>query len=113
MSTASFPDRETVANKMASFDDADRSYLALIMENAAQDESLIEGLLFWLNKQASAPFLNTLKLGQVGEWLGNAAPARLQIRLMETARSSQHAAFEAFREGLKKSGGLERAFPQV
>jgi len=31
---------------------------------------------------------------------------------MEAAKSSQHAAYMAYREGLIKSGGLERAFPK-
>jgi hypothetical protein len=37
----------------------------------------------------------------------------LQVRLMESARSSQHAVHSAFRDGLIKSGGLERAFPKA
>jgi hypothetical protein len=35
------------------------------------------------------------------------------MRLMEQAKSSQHAAYLAFREGLVRSGGLERAFPKA
>ena len=34
-----------------------------------------------------------------------------QIRLMEAAKSSQHPAYAAFRSGLSRSGGLERAYP--
>jgi hypothetical protein len=33
------------------------------------------------------------------------------VRLMETAKSAQHPAYLAFRDGLTRSGGLERAFP--
>ena len=66
-----------------------------------------------MNRAAAARFLNTLKLEKLGEWLGNTAPARLQMRLMETARSSQHAVYAAFRAGLTRSGGLERAYPKA
>ena len=58
-------------------------------------------------------FLNSLKLEKLGEWLGNAAPARLQMRLMEAARSSQQASHQAFRTGLTRSGGLDQAYPKV
>ncbi|MNW22614.1 hypothetical protein D3C71_2242100 [compost metagenome] len=54
-----------------------------------------------------------MKLEKLGHWLGSEAPARLQMRLMEAARASQHAAYQAFRTGLTKSGGLERAFPKA
>jgi hypothetical protein len=108
-----YPGRETVAEKLSAFLEADQAFLKLLMENPAQDEALLEGLFFYLDQASQARFLNSLKLGKAGEWLGNHAPARLQIRLMEAARSSQHAAFEAFRQGLVKSGGLERAFPKV
>ena len=57
--------------------------------------------------------LNSLKLAKIGEWLGANAPSRLQIRLTETARSSQHPAYRAFREGFERSGGLEMAFPKA
>jgi hypothetical protein len=30
---------------------------------------------------------------------------------MEAAKSSQHPAYQAFRSGLSRSGGLERAYP--
>jgi hypothetical protein len=82
------------------------------MENALQDDSLFEGLHRHLDLAADAPFLNTLKLEKLGEWLGNTAPVRLQIRLMEAARSSQHPAYAAFRTGLSRSKGLERAYPK-
>ncbi|TDW25199.1 hypothetical protein EV128_11971 [Rhizobium azibense] len=108
---ASFPDRDTVASKFASASEADRSYLALLMENAAQDDSLIAGLYRYLDLAAAAPFLNSLKLENTGMWIGEAAPARLQIRLTEAAKSSQHPAYIAFRIGLNRSGGLERAYP--
>lgn len=111
--SARFPDRDAVADKLAAFSEADRSFLLLLMENVVQDENLLEGLSLWLNRAADGRFLNSLKLSTLGEWLGNNAPPRLQIRLMEAARSSQHAAFLAFREGLIRSRGLERAFPKA
>lgn len=110
---AAFPNREAVADKLAALAEADQAYLRLLMETPQQDENLLEGLDFCLNRAAEARFLNTLKLEKLGEWLGNTAPARLQMRLMETARSSQHAAFAAFRAGLTRSGGLERAYPKA
>ncbi|MDO6963306.1 hypothetical protein [Rhizobium alvei] len=113
MSSAPFPDREAVAEKFASFGEGEQSFLKLLMENPVQDENLLEGLVLWLNRAAEARFLNSLKLSTIGEWIGHAAPQRLQIRLMEAARSSQHAAYLAFREGLTKSGGLARAYPKA
>ena len=111
--SASFPDRDTVAAKFSTLTDADSAFLKLVFENPQQDENLIEGLNLFLNKASEARFLNTLKLEKCGEWVGAHAPARLQIRLMESARSSQHPAYAAFRTGLTKSGGLDRAYPQV
>jgi hypothetical protein len=32
---------------------------------------------------------------------------------MEAARSSQHPAYQAFRTGLDRSGGLEKLYPPV
>ena len=110
---AAFPDRETVADKLGALGETEQAYLRLLMETPQQDENLLEGLDLCLNRAAEARFLNTLKLEKLGEWLGNTAPARLQIRLMESARSSQHAAFAAFRTGLTRSGGLERAYPKA
>ena len=110
---AAFPNREAVADKLAALAEADQAYLRLLMETPQQDENLLEGLSLFLNRAAEARFLNTLKLEKLGEWIGNAAPVRLQMRLMETARSSQHAAFAAFRAGLTRSGGLERAYPKA
>ena len=110
---AAFPDRETVADRLGTFAEGGQAYLRLLMETPQQDENLLEGLDLCLNRAADARFLNTLKLEKLGEWLGNSAPARLQIRLMEAARSSQHAAFAAFRAGLTRSGGLERAYPKA
>jgi hypothetical protein len=110
---ATFPDRDSVAEKLAAFGENDQSYLKLLMENSAQDESLVEGLYRHLSLAAEARLLNSLKLEKLGEWLGSNAPARLQIRLMETARSSQHAVYQAFRTGLVRSGGLQRAYPKA
>ncbi|PDT28096.1 hypothetical protein CO660_18725 [Rhizobium sp. L9] len=106
-----FPDRDTVAEKLAALSEAGKSYLALLMENAAQDDNLLDGLRRHLDLAAKSHFLNSLKLENLGLWLGTKAPHRLQIRLMETARSSQHPAYQAFRTGLSRSGGLEKAYP--
>lgn len=107
-----FPDRETVADKLGTLADAEQAFLKLLFENPAQDESLLEGLHLYIDRAAAAPFLNSLKLERCGEWLGNTAPARLQIRLSEAAKSGQHPAYRAFRTGLERSGGLERAYPK-
>lgn len=109
--TVPFPDRDTVAEKLAALAEADKSYLALLMENPVQDDNLLEGLHRHLDLASSSRFLNSLKLEALGKWIGAAAPARLQIRLMEAARSSQHPAYDAFRTGLSRSGGLEKAYP--
>lgn len=108
-----FPDRDTVAEKIATLQDADQAFLRLLFETPSQDDALLDGLYLYLENASAAPFLNSLKLERTGEWIGNEAPARLQIRLMEAARSSQHPAFAAFRTGLSRSGGLERAYPKA
>ena len=72
---------------------------------------LVDGLHRYLDLSAESRFLNSLKLETTGTWIGTAAPARLQIRLMEAAKSSQHPAYQAFRNGLSRSGGLEKAYP--
>ncbi|WP_064682425.1 hypothetical protein [Rhizobium bangladeshense] len=108
-----FPDRDTFAEKLAALSEADKSYLALLMENAAQDDNLLDGLRRHLDLATESRFLNSLKLENLGLWLGTQAPDRLQIRLMETARSSQHPAYQALRTGLGRSGGLEKAYPPV
>lgn len=110
---AAFPDRDTVADKLAALGDGEQAYLRLLMENPKQDENLLEGLTLHLDRASAARFLNSLKLEKLGEWLGQTAPTRLQIRLMEISRSSQHAAYAAFRTGLTRSGGLERAYPKA
>lgn len=112
-SKAPFPDRESVASKLVALAEADQSWLMLLLENPAQDDALLDGVSLFVNSQAEARFLNSLKLSRAGEWLGAHAPARLQIRLMEIGRSSQHAAYVAFREGLAKSGGLDSAYPKA
>ena len=113
MTSLPFPDRDAVASKLTAFTEADQSFVKLLMENAAQDDNLLEGLLLWLDQAADARILNSLKLARIGEWVGANAPPRLQIRLGETAKSSQHPAYRAFREGFERSGGLERAFPKA
>ena len=110
---AAFPDRDAVAGRLATLGEADQAYIRLLMENPQQDENLLEGLALHLDRAAAARFLNSLKLEKLGEWLGQTAPARLQIRLSEIARSSQHAAYAAFRTGVTRSGGLERAYPKA
>lgn len=103
---------ETVSTRLMGFSEADKQWLTTTLENARDDDAMLDGLHLYLDAAANARFLNALKLEKAGEWLGNNAPARLQIRLMEAARSSQHAAFQSFRQGLVRSGGLERAYPK-
>ncbi|MGL3605391.1 hypothetical protein ACSV9I_02640 [Rhizobium sp. G187] len=110
---SAFPDRDTVADKIAALQDADQGFLQLLFENPVQDEALLEGIHLYLQRASAAPFLNSLKLERAGEWIGLNAPARLQIRLTEAARSAQHPAYAAFRAGLTRSGGLERAYPKA
>ncbi len=111
MTAAAFPDRDTIATKLAALGEQEKSYVCLLMENTAQDDNLIDGLHRHLDQAAAAPFLNSLKLDNLGLWIGDAAPPRLQIRFLEAAKSSQHPAYAAFRAGLARSGGLERAYP--
>lgn len=110
---ASFPDKDTVAEKLSALGEQEQAWLQLVLENPAQDEALLDGVTFQIDVASEARFLNALKLSRAGEWLGNNAPARLQIRLMEIARSSQQPAYAAFREGLIKSGGLDKAYPKA
>lgn len=105
--------RETVADGLGSFSPESQAWLVLLMENATTDDVLLDGLHLYLHRASEAKFLNTLKLEKCGEWLGGNAPARLQIRLSEAARSSQHPAYAAFRGGFMASGGFERAFPKA
>ncbi|MBB4007909.1 hypothetical protein [Allorhizobium taibaishanense] len=112
MSATAAIDRDTVAAKLNGASDDDKAFLALMFENPKQDELFSDGLFTYLEQAAAQRFLNSLKLERCGEWVGNSAPARLQIRLMEIAKSSQHAAYQAFRQGLARSGGLERAYPK-
>ncbi|CDM57770.1 hypothetical protein LPU83_2113 [Rhizobium favelukesii] len=99
MTSVPFPDRDTIASKLASLDERAKSYVVLLMENAAQDENVIDGLYRHLNNAASAPFVNTPKFENLGKRIGEAAPAFLQIRLMEAAKSSHHPAYVALRTG--------------
>ncbi len=108
-----FPGRDSVSEKLAVLGEQEKAWLSLLMENALQDESLVEGIYLYLDQAAEARFLNSLKLEKLGEWLGDNAPARLQMRLMEAGRASQHPAYLAFRAGLTRSGGLERAYPKA
>lgn len=110
---SSFPDRDTVASKLTSLTSEDKAWVLLLMENAVQDENLLTGLNLYLDQQTSARFLNSLKLEATGEWLGGNAPARLQIRIAEIAKASQHPAYLAFRKGLTASAGLEKAYPKA
>lgn len=104
---------DSIADKLGGLNETDKSYLQLLFENPNLDDILFVGIAIYLDRASTARFLNTLKLERCGEWLGNAAPARLQIRLMEAARSSQHPAYLALRDGLVRSGGLERAYPKA
>ncbi|WP_426227930.1 hypothetical protein [Pararhizobium sp. DWP3-4] len=108
-----FSTRDSVAEKLTALGKSEQAYLLLMMQNAAQDENLIEGLYRQLDLASTAKLLNSLKLEKLGEWMGSNAPARLQIRLMEAAKSSHHAAYQAFRAGLVRSGGLEKAYPKA
>lgn len=110
--SAGFADRDGVVRNLTGFTEADKAALVAGMEHPQRDESLLGGLELFLDNASKARFLNTLKLEKCGEWLGEAAPDRLQIRLNEIARQSQHPAFAAFRTGLARSGGLERAYPK-
>jgi hypothetical protein len=105
--------RETVAEGLTSLSDEKQSWLALLMANPASDDLILAGLHLYLDQASEARFLNSLRLQACGEWLGNTAPDRLQIRLAEAAKSSQHPAYQAFRQGLTRSGGLERAYPKA
>jgi hypothetical protein len=78
--TVPFPDRDTVAEKLAALSETDKSYLSLLMENPAQDDNLLAGLYRHLDIASSARLLNSLKLETLGKWIGEAAPDRLQIR---------------------------------
>ncbi|MDI7863599.1 hypothetical protein MRS76_16710 [Rhizobiaceae bacterium n13] len=111
--SASFPDRETVASKLSALGQSDSSFLKLVFENPQQDDNLLEGVYLYLHQASEAKFLNSLKLEKCGEWIGANAPSRLQVRMMEVARSSQHPAYAAFRNGLARSGGLQKAYPQA
>lgn len=112
MSTvAPIGNRENVADALASMTQDNENWLKLMMENPSSDDVLLDGLHLYLDRAAAGRFLNTLKLQKTGEWIGLTAPARIQIRLSEAAKSSQHPAFTAFREGYNKSGGLQRAYP--
>ncbi len=111
--SAGFVDRDGVAQNLSGFTDADQAALKAGMEHPQRDEALLGGLEIYLDAASKARFLNTLKLEKCGEWLGRAAPDRLQIRLNEIARQSQHPAVAAFRAGLARSGGLERAYPKA
>ncbi|MGG7517662.1 hypothetical protein ACQ3G6_07245 [Allorhizobium undicola] len=110
---SSFPDRETVAEKLSTLGEAEQSFMQLLFENPQQDEALAEGLFIYLDNATKSRFLNSLKLERCGEWLGHNAPGRIQVRLMEIAKSSQEPAYLAFRQGLTRSGGLERAYPKA
>ncbi|MCB5201004.1 hypothetical protein LH464_00755 [Neorhizobium sp. T786] len=105
--------RHTVADSLSALSDENRSWLMLLMDTPTADAALLDGLHLYLDRQSEARLLNSLKLQKCGEWLGDTAPARLQVRLMEAAKSSQHAAHAAFRAGLARSGGLENAYPKA
>ncbi|MGF9564033.1 hypothetical protein AAIH70_11010 [Neorhizobium sp. BT27B] len=105
--------RETVSDGLDTFSVENQAWLVLLMESPSNDDLLLDGLHLYLDRASEARFLNSMKLEKCGEWVGNNAPARLQIRLSEAAKSSKHPAYGAFRTGLSKSGGLERAYPKA
>gem|GEM_PF-439177 len=105
--------RETIAEGLSNLSEDKQSWLKLLMGNPAQDDLMLAGLHLHLDHASEERFLNTLKLEKCGEWIGNAAPDQLQIRLAEAAKSSQHPAYQAFKQGLTRSGGLERAYPKA
>lgn len=105
-------DREAVSTRLTAFGEAEAQWFQVLFTNPAMDDALLEGLHHYLDDAASARFLNSMKVGRTAEWLGTNAPGRLQVRLLEAARSSQHPAYISFREGLRRSGGLERAYPR-
>lgn len=105
--------RETVAESFENRSAEQQSWLVLLMENPSSDDLLLSGLHLYLDQASEGRFLNSLKLEKSGRWLGNAAPARLQIRIAEAAKSSQHPAYQAFKKGLDQSGGFERAYPKA
>lgn len=105
--------RESVADAINGMSSDNQSWLQLMMENPAADDTLLDGIHLYLDRASEAKFLNSLKLQKTGEWMGNLTPGRLQIRLAEAAKSSQHAAYQAFYDGLKRSGGFERAYPKA
>jgi hypothetical protein len=98
--------RETVAESFTTLSAEQQAWIVLLMENPSSDDLLLTGLHLYLDQASEARFLNTLKLQKSGKWLGNAAPARLQIRIAEAAKSSQHPAYQAFKQGLDQSGDL-------
>lgn len=112
-SVSTIGSRETIAEGLTSLSDEKQGWLKLLMENPIQDDLMLTGLHLYLDQASEARFLNTLRLEKCGEWLGNAAPDRLQIRLAEAAKSGQHPAYQAFKQGLTRSGGLERAYPKA
>ena len=105
--------RDMVADSLSGLSGENKSWLELLMENPSADDTLLDSLHLYLDRQAEARFLKSLKLEQCGEWLGAVAPARLQVRLTEAAKSSQHAAYASFRAGLIRSGGPDRAYPKA
>lgn len=112
-SVSTIGSRETIAEGLTDLSDEKQGWLKLLMETPAQDDLVLAGIHLHLDQASEARFLNTLKIEKCGEWLGNAAPDRLQIRLAEAAKSSQHPAYLAFKQGLTRSGGLERAYPKA
>ena len=110
--TVAFADRDAIAAKLSALSEADKEFLTAAMGNPQADDSMLGGVELYLDQQSKARFLNSLKLEKAGQWLGDATPDRLQIRLHEIGKQSQHPAFVAFRKGLAQSGGFERASPK-
>lgn len=106
-------EREAVSARLATLGEAEKSWISAFLDKPQNDDTFLDGLHHYLDGASQARFLNALKLEKTGEWLGHTAPGRLQIRIMEAARSSQHPAYQALRSGLSRSGGLERAYPKA
>ncbi|OLP56599.1 hypothetical protein BJF92_10910 [Rhizobium rhizosphaerae] len=106
-------DRETVSKAFATLDETNQMALRVLMQTPEGDEHLLDGLYHHLDAATKAKLLNTMKLEKLGTWLGENAPGRLQVRLMETARASQHPVYQAFRTGLSRTRALERAYQKT
>ncbi len=56
MTTLPFPTARRLPPSSPAFTEADQSFVKLLMDNAAQDENLIEGLMLWLTRRPMPAF---------------------------------------------------------